>query len=328
MTIRPAVLYLDLSGLDVQPGVELLQSAGIEVLHVADQPSAEQLARVVAVLAGYDPVTDELLARLPALRLVATHSAGYDMVDLAAARARGVLVTNVPASAVDEVAVHALAMALSLLRGLSRLDRDVRAGRWDGGIVRPPRAPGDLTCGVVGLGRIGRRFAELARPLFGRLVGHDPALESSQWPEGVARLGWHELLEVADCISLHLPLTEETRGLVDRAALARLPRDAVLVNVSRGGLVDEDALLAALEAGHLGGAALDVRRIEPNGPDDVLAAHEGVISTPHVAYLSPAALRRYAEIPARNVLALLETGRPLDPIDLADVTTSAARTTP
>ncbi|HEY7044648.1 MAG TPA: C-terminal binding protein [Nocardioidaceae bacterium] len=311
----PAVLYLDMTGLDVEPGQALLTAAGIEVMAAADDPGPEAMDRVVALLTGYGEVTEDLLERLPALRLIATHSVGVDMVDIAAARARGVTVANVPASAVDEVAVHALALALALIRRIPAFDRDVRAGRWDRHTSPLPRVPGDMTCGVVGLGRIGRRFAEVAIPLFGRVVGFDPGVPTHAWPETVESLEWAELLSVSDCLSLHLPLTSETANMLDENALQRLPPGAVVINVSRGALVDEKALVAALESGHVSGVGLDVRSAEPVPAGDALSNRADVVSTPHVAYLSPGSVRRYAEVPARNVIAMLEGGRPLHPVD-------------
>jgi phosphoglycerate dehydrogenase-like enzyme len=310
----PAVLYLDMADLDVEPGRTLLRQHGVEVLSVADDPDVDSLSRVVALLTGYDPVDDGWLDRLPALRMVATHSAGFDMVDLHAARRRGLWVANIPGAATDEVAVHALAMVLSLIRRLPAFDRDVRAGRWLVVDRELPRLPADLVCGVVGMGRIGRRFAELALPLFGKVVSYDPLVPESAWPAGIERVGLDELWSFSDCVSLHLPVTEATTHVVDADALALLPPGAVVVNVSRGELIDEPALLAALRSGRLRGAACDVLAHEPPDPADPLLAEDRLLLSPHVAYLSPGTLRRYAEVPARNVIALLTSGAPLNPV--------------
>ena len=261
---RPAALYLDVDGLDVSPGRALLRAHGVDALDAADEPISSDLERVVALLIGYDPVGPEWLDRLPALRLIATHSAGYDMVDVEAVRARGLWLANLPAAATREVAVHALAMALALIRRLPAYDADVRQGRWTHPPGPLPRVPDEMTCGVLGMGRIGREFAALARPLFGRLVGYDPVLPGEQWPVGVERVDSVEaLLAASDCLSLHVPLSPQTRGLLDARRLALMPPGAVVVNVSRGALIDEVALLDALRDGRLAGAACDVLAHEP-----------------------------------------------------------------
>ncbi len=310
----PCALYLDVEGLDTGPGERLLQEHGIQVVHEAASLSAETLARVVVLLVGYGRVDDQWFSRLPALRLVSTHSVGVDMVDIEAARRRGLWVANVGAGATEEVAVHALAMALAVIRRLKAFDSDVRAGRWDSGALPPPRVPDEMTCGVVGMGRIGRRFAELAVPLFGQVLGYDPLVADEAWPTHVSRVDFDELLQGSDCVSLHLPLTEETAGKLGESAIALMPRGAVLVNVSRGPLVDEVALVAALQSGQLSAAALDVLAHEPPAKDDAVLWEHGILLSPHVGYLSPGSLRRYAEIPAQNVIAMLETGAPLSAV--------------
>jgi phosphoglycerate dehydrogenase-like enzyme len=312
---KPAVLYLDLDGLDVRLGHALLQQNGVDVLDIADAPAQEDLERVVAVLAGYGEVGAELMARLPALRIVATHSAGVDMVDTEALRARGLWLANLPGGATDEVAAHALAMALALVRRLPHYDREVRAGRWLEAAVPVPQLPHELTLGIVGMGQIGRRLAAMAAPLFGSLVGHDPGCPPDLWPYDVQRLeSVDEVFAASGCVSLHLPLTPRTRHLVDRRRLGLLPPGAVLVNVSRGELVDETALVEALADGRLAGAGSDVLAHEPPLADDPMLHSPGVLLSPHVGYLSAGALRRYAEVPAANVVELLRHGRPLHPV--------------
>jgi phosphoglycerate dehydrogenase-like enzyme len=312
---RTAVLYMPLDDLDATAGRALLEAAGVAVLDLDDGPSNSELAAVVALLVGYDRVDGELFDRLPALRLVATHSAGFDMVDVDEVRRRGLWLANLPGGATEEVASHALGMALALIRQLPRFDRRVRAGVWEEPVRPLPRVPAELTCAVLGLGRAGQAFARMAGPLFGRVVGYDPGLPAEAWPEGVERYDEvAAVLGTADCVSLHLPLTPQTRHLLDARTIALLPEGAVVVNVSRGELVDTAVLVEALRAGHLGGAACDVFENEPPDPGEPLLQRADVLLSPHVAYLSEASLRRYAETPARNVLALLESGRPLTPV--------------
>ena len=207
--------------------------------------------------------------------------------------------------------MHASAMGLSLLRGIPFLDRAVRDGRWDP-LAEPLRRPSGATLGVLGLGRIGRRVAALGRPVYGRVIGHDPHIGEAAWPASVERVECDALLATAHVVSVHLPLTDETHHLVDATALGRMRPGAFLVNVSRGAVVDPAALLDALDAGRLGGAALDVLEAETLAPDDPLLHHPRTLVTPHAAYYSRDAARAYVIAQARNVVAWRREGRPLD----------------
>ena len=164
------------------------------------------------------------------------------------------------------------------------------------------------------MGRIGRRVAELGRPFFGRVVAHDPHVADGAWPSGVERTELDAVFATADLVSLHLALTPESQRLVDGRRLGLMRGQSYLVNVSRGGLVDHDALLAALDNGTLAGAGLDVLSTEPPPPSDPLLSHPSVLLSPHVAFLSIDAERGYYRSQAENVVSWFETGRPLTPV--------------
>jgi D-3-phosphoglycerate dehydrogenase len=312
--VRPLAVYADTGGADVSPGAALLEEAGFDV-RVLETDDGVAIARdgadATALLVSAAPVGGDLIASLPELRIVAAQSVGLDHVDLAAATARGIWVSNVPGAASEEVAVHAFAMGLSLVRGLPAFDRALRAGRWFD-VELALRRPSELTLGVCGLGRIGARVAALGGAVYGRVLATDPLV--AEPPPGVELVGLDELLRASDVLSLHVPLTPDTDHLIDAAAFVRMPAGAVVVNVSRGALIDPGALLAALERGHIGGAALDVFETEPPAPGDALIAHPRVISSPHVAYYSDRAALTYVLEQARNVVAWLRTGRPLTPV--------------
>jgi D-3-phosphoglycerate dehydrogenase len=244
-----------------------------------------------------------VLAAAPAIRVVSCCAVGFDSVDVAAAGSRGVWICNVPDAATEEVAVHALAMALALVRRLPFLDRHVRDGGWAYDAGGQAALPGELTFGIIGLGRIGRRLADLASGLFGEVVGYDPLLRYEQWPRGVRRLDLDQCLAASNVVSLHTPLTDTTDHLIDAGALQLLPNDALLVNVSRGRLIDEAALLDALDRGRLGGAALDVTDPEPPAAGGHLRMHPRVMLTPHAAFFSAATPDRYLIHQAENVVA-------------------------
>jgi D-3-phosphoglycerate dehydrogenase len=311
-------VYLDVvEGVDLHGAPAILEAAGFDV-HCALARTDQQVIRAArgarAVLTGDSVVSAEAIARLPDLRIVATCTVGVDHIDLDAARSAGVWVCNVPDAATEEVAVHAMAMVLALIRHLPQFDRHVRAGGWDYLATGALQRPSTLTLGVVGMGRIGRRVATLGQPFFGRVVAHDPYVDDDGWPSDVERAELDEVFASADLVSLHVALTAETQGLVDQRRLGLMRDHGYLVNVSRGGLVDHDALLAALDDGRLAGVGLDVLSAEPPRPNDQLLAHPRVLLSPHVAFLSVDAERGYYRSQAENVVSWWETGRPLTPV--------------
>ncbi len=301
----------DFPDLGLERGI--FAEAGIDIVSAQCRSEGDVVAAADgcdALLVQYAPVTDAVLAALPRVGIVSRFGAGYDTIDPEACARHGVWLANSPDYGVGEVATHALAMALALLRHLPMYDRDVRAGRWHYLSAGPIRRASGLTAGIVGLGRIGKRFAHLARNCFGRVIAVDPYLIDGDFPAYVERATAADLFEGADVISLHVPLTAETRGMVGAALLSRIRPGAILVNTARGAVVDIDALLAALDAGRLAAAALDVLPSEPLAVDHPLARHPRVLLTPHAAFYSAEAeveLRRKA---ALNVVQWARQGRP------------------
>jgi D-3-phosphoglycerate dehydrogenase / 2-oxoglutarate reductase len=301
--------------LDVE--TDVLEAAGHQLLGAScktPEDVIEAAAGVDALLVQYAPITEAVLQALPRLRLVSRYGVGVDSVDIEAARRHGVWVCNVPDYGTEEVSLHAVAMLLALLRNLAGHDREVRAGRWNYQLGGPLRRPSSLTLGVVGLGRIGRMTAERAAPWFGAVVGFDPYLPDDAWPDEVARLDLPELFSRSSAVTLHLPLTDTTRGLVGGELLGLMPRGSYLVNTARGGLVDLDAVVGALEEGALAAVALDVLPQEPPAAGHPLLTHSRAMITPHVAWYSTEAeieLRRKA---AQNIVDWARTGRPTYPV--------------
>ena len=301
----------DYPSLDIE--ADVFTAAGHRLLTAScktPEDVIEAAAGVDALLVQYAPITAVVFEALPQLRLVSRYGVGVDVVDLEAARAHGVWVCNVPDYGTAEVALHAVAMLLALLRNLAGHDREVRAGNWNYQLGGELRRPGSLTLGVVGLGRIGRMAAERAAPWFGAAVGYDPYLPDTEWPDWLERLGLQDLFARSSAITLHLPLTDATRGFVGTDILGRVPTGSYLVNTARGGLVDPDALLESLESGRLAGVALDVFPQEPPPREHPLLAHPRALITPHVAWYSvdsEVELRRKA---AQNIVDWARTGRP------------------
>ncbi len=261
----------------------------------------------VVGLLSWAPVTAADIGRLPMLRVVATPSVGIDHIDVEAATAREIWVCHVPDYCVEEMADHALALLLALVRGVVELDRSVRAGGWDHAVSGPLWRVSDLRLGVVGFGRIGRALASRALALGMDVCAHDPLVPR----EDIAAVGVRpatlpELLESSSAVSIHAPLTPETRGLVGEAELALLPEGAFVVNVSRGGLVDMRALLDALDRGHLGGVALDVLDVEPPTDESPAPVRPRLVVTPHAGWYSEHAeetVERRAAESVRDALA-------------------------
>ncbi len=255
-------------------------------------------------------VDAELLAAAPRLKVVGRLGVGLDNIDLPLCRERGVVVIPATGANAAAVAEYVLCTAMMLLRGAYRSSAAVAAGQWPRQSLSEGREIGGKEIGIVGFGGIGRLTARLAGALGMRVAACDPeiAADSPLWrSEAALRLELHELLERADVVSLHIPLTPATRGLIGAAQLALMKRDAVLINSARGGTVDEAALAAALRAGQLGGAALDVFADEPLAPGSPLGECPNLILTPHIAGVSREANQRVSSLIAERVAALLES---------------------
>jgi len=264
----------------------------------ADAPAlhAALAAAEALVVRNQTRVDAALLATAPRLRAVGRVGVGLDNLDLAALRERGVTVTWAPGTNAVSVAEYVLGALLALYRRFESVSAELHAGRWDRRAATGVEAYGRVL-GVVGLGDIGARVARRAVAFGMTVVATDPVRFGSSFAVqeyGVPLLPFEELLARADAVSLHVPLTPDTRHLIGAPQLERMRAGAILINTARGGLVDEAALAAALRAGRLGGAALDVRAVEPPGADDPLRGLPNVLLTPHIAGVTEASLLRAA----------------------------------
>lgn len=284
---------------------EALREADVAV-EAADRPEGRD---VVGLLVCPDVrVGAEELERLPRLEAVATNSTGYDNLDVEALAAAGVWCSHVADYCTEEVAEHVLAFTLDLLRGVTALDREVRAGAWDVG-VPPPRRIAGATLGVIGFGRIGRAVAQKALAVGIRVLACDPAVPAETIrAAGVEPVELRALLEASEVVTLHALLNDATRGLIDADALASMKADAFLVNCARAGLVDQDALGAALEAGTIGGAAIDVLPVEPPRPSEPALSWPRTIVNPHASWYSAEAHRECYRRAGHDLMLAL-TGR-------------------
>ena len=310
----PRVLYADHDYSDIELERALFADAGVELVAAQCKTEAEVVeaaAGCAGILSQYAPVGETVVAALPQLGVVSRIGAGYDNIDTAACARHGVWVANSPDYGIGEVATHALALALALIRNVVAYHRDIHAGHWHYLSPGKMQRPAEMTLGIVGLGRIGKRTAHVSRNVFKRVLAFDPYLIDGDFPpyvERVADLG--ALFAVSDIASIHAPLNAETRGMIDAGVLQRMRPGSYLVNTARGAIVRVDDLLAALDGGILAGAGLDVLPAEPIAAGDPLLGHPKVILTPHAAFFSVQSeidLRRKA---AQNIVTWLATGRP------------------
>lgn len=272
--------------------------------------SADDLSTIIAdydalIVRGRTKVTASLLEAATKLKVVGRAGVGVDNIDLAAAKSRGVTVVNAPVSTTLAVAELTFGLLLALTREIPRADSSMKQGQWLKKELEGVELHGK-TLGILGMGRIGAEVARRARAFGMDVLGHDPLLSPEEIRGRVAEpVDRDELLARADFISLHLPLTPETRGLLDADQFARMKDGARIVCAARGGIIDEAALLSALESGKIAGAALDVFESEPPGGTD-LVRHPKVIATPHVGAQTAEAQSRAAEDIAHEVLNALK----------------------
>ncbi len=262
--------------------------AGLDVVvEKADVATGDD---VVAVLAAPEQeIRADVLGRCPNLLLAGTCSTGYDNLDVDALSDAGVMCLHVSGYCDEEVAEHAIALATGLLRGVHRLDRHVRDGGWWPYPLEPRRVRGSRL-GIIGLGRIGRLVAALGQANGMAVAAFDPAVDAGEVRAlGVEPLDLDALLATSDVVTLHAPLVDATRHLIDADALGRMRPDAYLVNCARAGLVDHAALGAALAAGEIAGAAIDVLPVEPPGPDEPALGWPNLVLQPHASWYSPEA---------------------------------------
>ena len=274
---------------------------GADIRFVPEPTAADLASADGAIVRAAFRLSRDVLDRMPRLRVIARTGVGVDLVDTVAARERGIPVVITPGSNTHAVAEGAFAHLLHLVKRLQPLTTIVRTGRWEDRAAFPVGDLEGATIGIVGYGRIGRRVGELATCFGMTVLAYDPVARPEASVAADSLVG---LLERSDVISLHVPLTEETRHLIDAKALKHCRPGAILINCSRGALVDLDAALTALESGELGGVGLDVFESEP--PEHhALFDHPNVVLTPHVMGLSSRAMRATLVDAAQGVVDVL-----------------------
>jgi D-3-phosphoglycerate dehydrogenase len=293
-------------------GVARLAAGGHEIIPPEAGSTDPRLARASIYITRTTDLPEALMARAPGLRLIVKHGAGVDNIDMAAATRRGVWVANTPGgNNSTAVAEGAVTLMLAVLRRVREMDELVRSGRFD---ERWKVRLGDLTgarVGFIGFGRIARAAAKICGAGFGcEISAYDPMIPADEVRAmGAEPVDLTELM-TRDVISIHTPLTDTTRNLIGAAELSRMPAHGVIVNTSRGGIIDETALVAALKAGSIGGAGIDVLDQEPPPADHPLFALSNVVLSPHVAGVTEASMKGMALAVAEVIETVLAGGRP------------------
>ena len=288
----------------------------IRIAKSADKADILDVARDAdGVLVTYAKLPGELLRELQRCKVIGRFGLGVDNIDIKAAAALNITVTYVPDYCLREVSDHAMALVLALARKVPFSNSLTQQGRWEMPAVVPIRRLDSQILGLIGLGNIPRLVVPKAKAFGFKVVAHDPFVSAAKAEElGVALVSFERLLEISDFISVHAPLTPQTRGLFNTDAFDRMKKGAYIVNTARGPLIDEAALVVALDAGRLGGAALDVVATEPLSKDSPLLGRPNVIITPHTAFYSVEALEELQTKCAADVARVLSGEKPIYPI--------------
>ncbi len=312
------VIAYDLSG-DSTIEQNVLQAIeGVNIVTVknlASPEGQEAAGHADALMVTIQEVSADLIARMPNCRIISRVGTGLDAINIPAATEHQVWVTNVPDYSIDEVSTHAITLLLMFARSMNDLLQSVQDKRWwDPTRIRPVQRLKGQTLGIVAYGRIGQALATKAKGLGLNVVVYDPYLSPERMQaDGVQAVDFATLLSTSDYISLHAPLTDSTRNIMNAAALAQMKPTAFLINTARGPLVDEEALLAAIRSGQIAGAAIDVFAVEPPPPDHPFLHEKRIIVTPHAAWYSEQSKIDVRVKGAEEVVRVLKGERPMFP---------------
>ena len=315
---RPLIAVTDSVFPSLDPAVAALKRIEPEI-RMAISPSASDILDVAreadGVFVTYAKLPGELLRQFKRCKVIGRFGLGVDNIDVKTAAELGIVVTYVPDYCLQEVSDHAMALLLALARKIPFSNTLVQAGRWEMPAVVPMRRLEGRTLGLVGFGNIPRRLAPKAMAFGLKVVAYDPyAPADAARAAGVRLVEFEQLLAISDYVSLHAPLTPQTRGLFNADAFSKMKNGAYLINTARGPLIDEHALIAALDSGYLEGAALDVVATEPLSKDSRLLGRANVILTPHTAFYSVEALEELQTKCASDVARVLSGEKPVYPI--------------
>lgn len=304
---------------DLAVETQILRQIDADIQHIGNLSSPEALEAVKqadAVMVTLQKVTADIINSMERCRVISRAGTGLDTIDIDAATAKGVWVAYVPDYSIDEVSAHAIALLMVQARGIVPLVQNTRSGQWDNMASGPVYRLKGQTLGVVGFGRIGQSTAEKGKGLGLNVIVYDPFLNQAAAERlGVRAVDLDTLARTSDYISLHTPLIEETRHMVNADFLSKMKPTAYLINAARGPLIDEQALLEAVRAKQIAGAALDVLAVEPIAPDSPLLKEERILITPHAAWYSEEAKIDLRTRCAEEVVRVLSGQKPRSPVN-------------
>ena len=316
---KPLIAVADSPFPNLNPAEAILSELDAELV-MADEPTVEGILKVASEADGlmvtYGQITVDVIAGLEKCRVIGRFGLGVDNIDIEAATKAGIAVVYVPDYCIDEVSDHAMAMLLNLARKVSFSNSLVQAGRWEMPAVTPLSRLRGRTLGLAGFGQIPRVVAPKAQAFGLKVIAFDPYIDNDVAAAlDVELVDFETLLQTSDYVSIHVPMMPETENLFGADAFAQMKPDALLVNTARGPLVDTEALAKALDAGEIGGAALDVMPVEPPPSDSPLLGRDNIILSPHTAFYSVEALDELQTKTARGVVDVLKGEKPVYPIN-------------
>lgn len=318
MQSEPDILIVDKKLIDREREQNIITTQGFNVESVIIESSEEliELGEGVQglIIAADVQMTRGVLENLTALKVVGRAGIGVDNIDLKAAADTGTTVVNVPEYCIEEVSTHALSLLLACLRGVPMYDREIRLEEWNWETGRPITRLSEQTVGVIGLGSIGRCFAQKVMALDANVIAHDPYIDQEVFDElGVTDVSFQGLLDQATAVSVHCPLTSETRGMLGRDEFIQMDSNAVLINTSRGPIIEQDSLVKALQSDEIRAAGLDVFETEPLGASKLRSLSNAVL-TPHVGWYSESSREKLKIVVTEDVIGILSGEPPQNPV--------------
>lgn len=303
------VVVTDFEYESLQPEIDVLSELDVELVKAqckTEEEVIEACRDADGMINQYAPITRKVIENLTQCKVIARYGVGVNTIDVDAATEHGIVVGNVTDYSIDEVSDHAFALLLALARKVVKLNAEVKAGVWDFNIGKPAFRLRGRTLGLIGLGRIPQALAKKAQAFGIKVVAYDPFMPAEAAKElEVELLSLNEVCEVSDFVSVHAPLMETTKGMISDEQFLKMKKEAFIINTARGPVIDESALIRALEAGQIAGAGLDVAEVEPMLRDNPLLEMENVIITPHIAWYSEESELELKRKTARNVVDVL-----------------------
>ena len=318
---KPVIVLTDYMYDSIQPFQDVYDRAGFE-FRPYQCKTAEEIIQVAkdadAVQVHFAKITKEIIDALPKCRLIVRSAVGMDNIDVAAATAAGIPVANVPDYGIEDVSTHAILLMLAITKKFNILTRTVQEGMWDYAVTKPVHRIQNRVFGLMGCGAIARCAAKKAQAFGMRVIAYDPYLKQDQVNDlDIILKSAKEVAQESDVVSVHLPLTSETKEIIDREFFGWMKPGAFLINTARGGVIDEKALVEALKTGRIAGAAVDVYEEEPVKADNPLLHMDNVIATPHCAWYSETAITTLQRKVAEEVVNVLDGNKPFNCINLS-----------